>query len=232
MKFSIDDGLFELFPGLRIGCLICRIDNSRYGKDLLEGALEAIQKGLGYEKPQDHPRIRVWREAFAALRVSPSKYQSSVESLVRRALKGGFFPRVNPLVDLYNALSLEFLVPVGGHDLGAVEGDLRLGFASGTETFTPIEGGEEETAEEGEVIYRDDKSVLTRRWVWRQSNKDRVTARTRCVFIPIDVLDALPPTMPGEVMDRFDDYFRQNGTGEIVYGDMLSAQKRSVEFTF
>jgi DNA/RNA-binding domain of Phe-tRNA-synthetase-like protein len=85
MKFSIDDGLFELFPGLRIGCLICRIDNSRYGEHLLEGVIQRIQTGFGYERPQDHPRIRAWREAFAALRVSPSKYQSSIESLVRKA---------------------------------------------------------------------------------------------------------------------------------------------------
>ncbi|MGA3173161.1 MAG: phenylalanine--tRNA ligase beta subunit-related protein [Syntrophorhabdales bacterium] len=232
MKFSIDERLFELFSDLKIGFLVCRIDNSRYGEDSLDSTLERIRTGFRYEKPQDHPHIKAWREAFGKLRMSPSKYQSSIESLVRRALKGGFFPRVNPLVDLYNTLSLEFMVPIGGHDLAPLEGDLYLGFAKGTETFTPMEGGEEETAEEGEVVYKDDRSVLTRRWVWRQSGKDKVTTRTTSVFIPIDVLGGLSPTMPEEAMERFGSHFRQNRNGEVIYSDVLSTLKTSAEFTF
>ena len=163
--------------------------------------------------------------------MSPSKYQSSIESLVRRALKGGFFPRVNPLVDLYNAISLEFLVPIGGHDLSPLDGNIVLGFARGTESFTPMEGGEEETAEKGEVTYRDDRSVLTRRWVWRQSNKDKVTAETTSVFMPIDVLDGLSPALPEAIMERIGSYLRENRTGEVILRDVLTSQKTSVEFT-
>jgi DNA/RNA-binding domain of Phe-tRNA-synthetase-like protein len=230
--FSVDRGLFDFFPGLKIGVLVCRVDNTRYGEDILEPTLERLRTGFGFEKPQDHPHVKAWREAFGVLGMSASKYQSSIESLVRRALKGGFFPRVNPLVDLYNAISLEFLVPIGGHDLSPLDGNIILGFAKGTEPFTPMEGGEEETAEKGEVIYRDDRSVLTRRWVWRQSNKDKVTPETKSVFIPIDVLDGLSPNLPEAIMERVGRYLRENRTGEVVLRDVLTSQKTSVEFTF
>ena len=232
MTFSIDTSLFDLFPDLKIGVLVCRVDNTRYGEDVLESALERLRAGFGFEKAQDHPHVQAWRQAFAALGMSPSKYQSSVESLVRRALKGGVFPRVNPLVDLYNAVSLEFLVPMGGHDLAPLEGDIVLGFAEGTEPFTPLEGGEEEIVEKGEVTYRDRRSVLTRRWVWRQSRKDKVTTETTSVFMPIDVLGGLSPDLPGAVMERVARYFEENRTGKIVASDVLTSRNTSMDFAF
>jgi DNA/RNA-binding domain of Phe-tRNA-synthetase-like protein len=228
--FSIDERLFEFFPGLKIGVLVCRVDNTKYGEDILEPALARIREGFGFEKPQDHPNVRLWRQAFNKLGISAAKYQTSIESLVRRALKGGVFPRVNPLVDLYNAISLEFLVPMGGHDISPLDGNIFLGFADGSEPFTPMEGGEEEPVEKGEVVYKDDRSILTRRWVWRQSNKDKVTADTKSVFMPIDVLEGLPSTLAEEVMERVSAYLRDNGSGEVLYRDILFREKRSAEF--
>ena len=231
MIFAVDERLFEAFPGLRIGFLVCRVDNTKYGEDLLEAALAGIRTGFGYEKPQDHPNVKAWRQAFNKLGISAAKYQSSVESLVRRALKGGVFPRVNPLVDLYNAISLEFLVPMGGHDLAPLDGNIFLGFADGNEPFTPMEGGEDEVADKGEAVYKDDRSVLTRRWVWRQSDKDKVTAKTASVFMPIDVMEGLPPTLAEKAMKRAGDYLRENRSGEVIHADILTREKRSADFT-
>jgi len=228
--FAVDERLFEVFPDLQIGVLVCRVDNTKYGEDMLEPALAGIRTGFGYEKPQDHPNVKAWRQAFNKLGISAAKYQSSIESLVRRALKGGAFPRVNPLVDLYNAISLEFLVPMGGQDLAPLDGDIFLGFPDGNEPFTRMEGGEDEVAEKGEVVYRDDRSVLTRRWVWRQSNKDKVTAKTSSVFMPIDVMEGLPRTLTEDVMERVSGYLRENMSGEVVSRDILTREKRSAKF--
>jgi len=230
MIFSIDEKLFEAFPDLKIGVLVSRVDNTKYGEDLLEPALSRIRESFGFEKAQDHPNVKAWRQAFNKLGIPAAKYQSSIESLVRRALKGGVFPRINPLVDLYNAISLEFLVPMGGHDLSPLDGNIFLGFASGGEPFTPMEGGEDEAAERGEVVYKDDRSVLTRRWVWRQSNKDKVAAKTKSVFMPIDVLGGLPSNLPEEMMDKVGAYLRDIGSGEVLCRDILSAEKRSLDF--
>jgi DNA/RNA-binding domain of Phe-tRNA-synthetase-like protein len=230
MIFSVDDRLFEVFPGLRIGVLVCSVDNTKYGKDILEPALARVRAGFGYEKAQDHPSVKAWRLAFNRLGIPAAKYQSSIESLLRRALKGGVFPRVNPLVDLYNAVSLEFLVPMGGHDILPLEGDISLCYADGGEPFTPMEGGEDEAAEKGEVVYKDSRSVLTRRWVWRQSNKDKVTPETRRVFMPVDVMEGLPPALAEDAMERVAEYLREHGSGEVLHRDVLRSQKRSTEF--
>jgi len=80
------------------------------------------------------------------------------------------------------------------------------------------------------VVYRDERSVLTRRWVWRQSNKDKVTAKTSSVFMPIDVMEGLPRTLTEDMMERVSAYLRENRSGEVVYRDILTREKRSANF--
>ena len=230
MKFTIDKRLFDLFPDLSVGTLVCRIDNTKYGDDLLDSILERLRTNFPYEKPQDHPHIKVWRQAFAKAGISASKYPSSIESLLRRALKGGPFPRVNPIVDLYNAFSLEYLVPVGGHDLSPLEGNVFLGFADGGERFTPMDGGDQEAAEKNEIVYKDAKDVLTRRWVWRQSNKDKVTPHTKYVFMPIDIMEGVDAALCHEIMERIDSRLTRDAIGSIIHKDVVTASHQSTEF--
>jgi DNA/RNA-binding domain of Phe-tRNA-synthetase-like protein len=232
MIFSIDEGIFSLFPSLKIGVLVGEIDNTKYGEDRLEEVLDDVKVHFSFERPQDHPNIRIWREAFKKLGIPTSKYQSSIEALLKRALKGGPFPRINPLVDLYNAVSLRRLVPIGGHALDPIEGNISLCFAQGKETFIPMDLGEQETVEKGEVIYRDDREVLTRRWVWRQSNKDKVLNETTHVFIPIDVMQGLPDWLCQRVMTDMGESIINNGYGRIVHKDILTEDKFQTEFKY
>jgi DNA/RNA-binding domain of Phe-tRNA-synthetase-like protein len=231
MIFSIEDRLFELFPGLTVGVLVARVDNTRYGDDVLESSLALVRAAFDSHNIEEHPNITAWQEAFAKAGMSDGLYESSVESLLVRALKRGVFPRVNPLVDLCVSASLEFLVPVGSHDISTLEGDICLGFAKGHEPFTPMEGGEDEVAAKGEVIYRDDRSVLTRGWVWRQSRKGRVSADSRTVFMPIDIMGGLSATLANGVMDRIGAYLHENGSGEVIHRDIVTQHKTLVEFT-
>ena len=232
MIFSIDEGIFNLFPSLKIGALVAEIDNTKYGEDRLEEVLDDVKVHFSFERPQDHPNIRVWREAFKKLGVPTSKYQSSIESLLKRVLKGGPFPRINPLVDLYNAISLRRLVPIGGHALDPIDGNISLCFAEGKETFIPMDLGEQEIVEKGEAIYRDDKDVLTRRWVWRQSNKDNVLNETTHVFIPIDVMEGLPDWLCQSVIRDMEESIIKNGYGKIIHRDILTKEKLQTEFAF
>lgn len=230
MVFSVDEKLFELFPGLKIGFIVCEIENMQYGEDNLEAIIEDLRSKFPYQKPQEHPNIKVWREAFNKLGISASKYYSSIESLLRRILKGSPFPRINPFVDLYNAISIKYLVPMGGHAIEALEGNIALCFANGNEPFIPMDAGAAETVDKGEVVYKDDKEVLTRRWVWRQCDKDKVTAQTKSVFIPIDVLQGLPDGLCETVMSEIENEIVKNHYGSVVFRDILTKAKTSAAF--
>jgi DNA/RNA-binding domain of Phe-tRNA-synthetase-like protein len=165
MHFLIQKRLFDLFPDLTIGVVVAKgLDNTRPSEeieDLLTRTVEETRRHFVTDKAQDHPRIKPWRDAFSKLGISGSKFPSSVESMARRILKGDPIPRINPLVDLYNSVSIKFLVPMGGHDLDTLEGNVHLRFAEGWEPFTPMGGGETTIVPKGELVYRDDREVLT-----------------------------------------------------------------------
>ncbi len=87
-----------------------------------------------------HAHLAAWQEAYRSFGAKPQRTPSSVEALGQRAVKGGL-PRVNWLVDLYNAISVAHGLPVGGEDAGRFVGALRLIRASGQEPFDTIKDG-------------------------------------------------------------------------------------------
>jgi DNA/RNA-binding domain of Phe-tRNA-synthetase-like protein len=139
----------------------------------LLGAAEQTVRGSGLERAADDPRIAAWRAVFSEFGSKPSRYPCSAESLLARVLKGDALPRINALVDTYNAISLKHVIPVGGEDLDELRGELRL-----------------VRADDGEVVWRDDVGVNCRRWNWRQEPRTRLTEGTKNAFF---VFDQLPP---------------------------------------
>jgi len=235
MFFSIQKELFDHLPDLTIGMVVAKgLDNTHPSSEidqLLQQAIEALKKNFVGGKAQDHPRIKPWRNAFAKLGISGSKFPSSVESMARRILKGDPFPLINPLVDLYNSISLRYLVPMGGHDLDTLQGDIYLRFTEGWEPFTPMGGGERVTVPKGELVYRDDQEVLTRNWVWRQCEKDKATEKTRNIFIPIDVLGEVGSELADEIVRDLSEGVSKF-LGGTLFSAILNRENPSVAFSF
>jgi lysyl-tRNA synthetase class 2 len=125
-----------------------------------------------------HPKIAAWRQAFSQFGARPSKYQASIEALVRRARRGDALPPINAMVAVYNALSLRFLLPVGGDDLDLVSGGLHLRAAKGDELFKPLGADADDPPEPGEIVYADDAKVLCRRWSWRGGESSKISPAT------------------------------------------------------
>ena len=156
-------------------------------------AAEAHLRDSGLERATDHPHIAAWRAAFSAFGAKPSRYPSSAEALITRVLKGQPLPRVNVLVDLYNAVSVRHVVPLGGEDADRLEGPLHLTSTAGGEPFDPRgDGTDVEHLAAGEVVWRDDRGVTCRRWNWRQGRRTQLTEATTRAFFVFDRLDGMP----------------------------------------
>jgi DNA/RNA-binding domain of Phe-tRNA-synthetase-like protein len=70
------------------------------------------------------------RALYRRFGIDPTRVRPSSEALLRRLKKGEALPRVNSLVDVANALSVQLQVPVGLYDLEKVRGEelvVRLG---------------------------------------------------------------------------------------------------------
>ena len=233
MFFSIQKEIFDILPDLTIGMVVAKgVDNTHPSKeidDLLAKAVEEVKKNFVGDKAQEHPRIKPWRTAFSKLGISGSKFPSSIESMARRILKGDPFPKINPLVDLYNSVSLRFLVPMGGHDLDTLEGNIHLRFTEGWEPFTPMGSGETVTVPKGELVYCDDREVLTRNWVWRQCEKDKVTEKSKNIFIPIDVLGEVGGERANEIILELSKLIPRY-LGGTLFSAILNSKNPHVEF--
>lgn len=138
--------------------------------------------------------LESWRVAFRRFGANPKKTPSSVEALWKRVSKSGVLPAIDPLVDLYNTLSIRFGAPFGGEDADCYESVPRLVLASGTEPFDTVRDGAPVTeyAEPGEIVWCDNRGVTCRRWNWRQCKRTALTARSTNLWFIIDRLPPMP----------------------------------------
>ncbi|MFD4762885.1 B3/4 domain-containing protein [Streptomyces sp. NPDC058439] len=165
---------------------------------LLDEATRRLSERLDGRAPHEDPHLAAWRDAYTAFGAKPSRTRNSAEALARRALTDAGLPRINLLVDLYNAISVAHLIPVGGEDTDRIKGAMRLVRATGQEPFSTVAGGEEavEHPEPGEVVWCDDEGVTCRRWNWRQGVRTRLTEESvNAVFL----LERLAPMTIGEL---------------------------------
>ena len=192
----VDPAVHERFPDYVALVLVASgIANgpSDAGSEAQLAAAEDQLRASGLQTAKEHPHIAAWRAAFSAFGSKPSRYPSSAEALMTRVLKGEPLPRINVLVDLYNAVSVRHAVPLGGEDADRLEGPLHLTITDGGEPFDPRgDGADVESVGAGEVVWRDDRGVTCRRWNWRQGRRTQLTEATTRAFFVFDRLDGLP----------------------------------------
>jgi DNA/RNA-binding domain of Phe-tRNA-synthetase-like protein len=196
MRLRIAPDVLALFPNALIGVVRVRgCDNAVQSPEiaaLLRQAEAGARAAFAGAALAEEPRIACWREAYRAFGASPKKSPSSIENLLRRVTKGEALRPIHPLVDLYNAVSLEHVLPAGGEDLERIQGDVVLCRAGAAEPPVLLLGDTEaRPPHPGEVIYRDDLSAVCRRWNWKEADRTKLTAATRQAIL---VIEALPPT--------------------------------------
>ena len=193
MQFIIEGDFWNLFPDAMIGTVVVHgVDNTRNvdtSAQLLDEQIARTAQALADADFPSLPAVAPWRAAYQQFGVKPSKFKSSIENLLRSAASGRL-RSINPLVDLYNVVSLSHQLPCGGEDLAAVQGPIRLTRAAGGEDFIPLGGSEPEPPPPGVVIYRDDLGVICSCWNWREADRTKLTERTTDAFLCIE---ALPP---------------------------------------
>ena len=193
-RAEVDPAVLALRPDYR--ALLLAVDGIEPGpsddasEQLLRRAEASACAALAERPVEDLPHVAAWREAYRAFGAKPQRTRNSLEALLRRVETG--LPRVNRLTDVYNAVSVLHLVPLGGEDLDRYTGPPRLVRATGQERFETAESGQTvvEHPDVGEVVWCDDVGVTCRRWNWRQARRTQLTDGTTSALF---VLDALAP---------------------------------------
>lgn len=200
LTYTIAPEIFEKFPGYARGVVLAlELQNGPSPARLIELLRQSeatVRAQADIESIAEHPRIKPWREAYKGFGAKPSEFRSSVEAMARRALRNDLLPSINALVDIGNIVSLQHLLPVGGHSINELTQDISLRLATGEENFVPFGSTETEHPLPGEVIFVEGNTVLTRRWTWRQANHTLTLPETHSIEINID---RLPPVEMEEI---------------------------------
>jgi DNA/RNA-binding domain of Phe-tRNA-synthetase-like protein len=192
-KFVIEDDFWSLFPSARIGVVVCYgIDNTikdidKYKEMILNSEKEAL-KHLQNAEFSSNEVIKVWREAFQKFKTKKGA-RSSIEALLKRVNNGNHLGTINPLVDIYNSISLRYALPCGGEDIDTFTSDIRLTKAVGNENFVTLGTDENAPPYEGEIIYKDNEGAICRCWNWREAVRTMLTENTKNAFLCIELID-------------------------------------------
>jgi DNA/RNA-binding domain of Phe-tRNA-synthetase-like protein len=186
MDFRIADEVKQL--GVRGAfAVLTGLDNRAYHSEFATLSAQLARRLRAELTPafvDADPVLRGFRDLHDALKRSNKRFPSSAEALVSLFLRRGVVPQINPLVDIYNAVSLETRLSLGAHDLRAVQGDITLKISDGSERFVPLGAAQPEPINAGEYCYVDQTGEVLCRLEHRQCERTKVTpATTGCFYI-------------------------------------------------
>ncbi len=197
-KFIADPSFWELFPDAAIGVLTVKdVDEAaqlspdqagevaQLLKEANAAALSHLDEGVALSQNR---AVAVWREAYQKF---PTKKgaRCSIEALLKRVSKGEPVGSIAPTVDITNAISLKYALPIGVENMDAFDGDLHLGAMAGGEDFLPIGSSESDPPRPGELAYYDAAGVVCRCWNWRDGQRTQVTDSTTAEFVAMECVD-------------------------------------------
>ena len=203
-KFIAEESFWELFPEAAIGVVVATgmkptgevpfEDSAAIAKLLAEANTQA-DRHLTSNTISQNEAVRVWREAYQRFKTKKGA-RCSIENLLKRVLKGNPVGSITPSVDIYNAISLKYALPVGGEDIDSFEGDLRLGITEGGDAFCALGEDENDPTLAGELCYRDDAGAVCRCWNWRDGRRTALSDDSKSAFLVIECVD---PTRLGDL---------------------------------
>jgi DNA/RNA-binding domain of Phe-tRNA-synthetase-like protein len=193
MRFTAHPVVFERFPGIRLAVVVARSIDNRPPRPEVDDRWRrawgrAADEVATYGNPQSHPRVAPWRVRLRAAGAHHRDHPASIEALLRRAAKGGEPFSIDPLVDLYNAISLEHVMPAGGFDLAAVRGPIELRATRAGDRFHGLDEPAPIEVPPGELAYCDGTTVLTRHVVWKQGREGLISEATTDAFLVSEAL--------------------------------------------
>jgi DNA/RNA-binding domain of Phe-tRNA-synthetase-like protein len=158
------------------------------------------------------------------MRLKPTQYRCASESLLRRLRKEGTMPRIHPLIDVCNSLSMAYAIPVAVLDAGRIAGDLQVRHANGDERYLNF-AGEVEQPDPREVSFVDAAgNAHARRWTHRQSGLSAVRAETSEVLIVAEAMHEGGTHDIARLVDAIGDALR-DAWGLAAQRALLSAQR-------
>lgn len=196
-QVKICSDFWDLFPDAAIGMAVVRniptsdALNSRVYDEISKFLAESVRDAQAFDvNPtfSQNPVVAIWREAYTKF---PKKKgaRCSFENLFKRSLRDSCLPSISPTVDISNAISLKYGLPIGAENIDALVGDLRIAKANGDEDFEPLGEGKQDPPVAGELCYLDDEGAVCRCLNWRDGVRTSVSDTTPHQIFLMECID-------------------------------------------
>lgn len=198
--FEIGKDVREKFPGMKVG--VALIENAKVhqrNKDLEKLKKETLKEFSRMQMTDidEIPSIKAYRNIFKAFGVDWHSRRPSADALLRRVVQGKGLYNVNTLVDAYNVAVLESKIALGAFDLDKLILPVTLKLAREDEEITLLGELEPTRIKEKEMVYADQRRIMTLDLNYRDCDYTKITAETKNVILFADGYQGISS---GEVM--------------------------------
>lgn len=220
-KLFVEEKFKQVFPDYKLAVVICKnIDNHLEDENICRKLLDDAQKqSLKFIKNENFSTnevIQIWRDAYSKFKTKKGA-RSSIEALLKRVSKGNDIGTINPLVDIYNSISLKYGLPCGGEDIDKFASNIRLTKADGNENFITYGNDVSEPPYEGEIIYKDDEGAICRCFNYRECVRTCLSNDTTKAFTIIETVDPKSKERLTQVIEELSELIKQHLKAEKKY---------------
>ncbi|WLV77526.1 phenylalanine--tRNA ligase beta subunit-related protein [Lacticaseibacillus parahuelsenbergensis] len=185
MNFIVDPRVLALGVKIR-GVELTSVDNHAYPqalKEMIANEIKQVLTTLDRDQIKTDPFIQGFWDLHRAVHLPKRNNTPAPATLLKLILKRGELAPINPVVDLYNLISIQSHLALGAHDIDRIDGNVNLRLTTGTEKFVPIgANGQPEPVKAGEYAYIDDSNEIICHLETRQMEKTKVTAETNHLY--------------------------------------------------
>lgn len=227
MTFTAEGKTTEVLDGLNLGYIyFTGVDNSKSNREvdriIEEACRNTVQKFKGKEATQD-PTIRGVRLFFSRLGIDPTKNRPSGEALIKRIVDGKGLYRVNAVVDVNNAVSLETGCPCGVYDASKLVGTaITIMIGSPGQTYEGIGGNP--VNGEGKILTADSQGVFG--GPVADSKRTSITLETKDVLMLIYHPDSAPIDVLTKGMERAARHMEASTGAKAQYSSVYSIKNK------
>ena len=233
MKFVIENKVFETLNDMCVAVIVAKgIDNSKKIDEIssmLKDSITNAEKEFENIKVKESEYIKCYREAFQKLNINPNKFMCSIEALLTRISKKKGMPEINAVVDLVNAVSIKYKLPMGAHDLDSMKEDFYIRYSVNGDIFLPFGETNTEEVDNNELVYVTSNDVRTRRWIWRQSEHGKIIETSSNIIFPIDAFIGVNDDKAIKARDELSELLSKFFKCEIKTG-LIDAKNNYIEF--
>jgi DNA/RNA-binding domain of Phe-tRNA-synthetase-like protein len=214
MKITVKKSVFKKYSKLKIAFVFVEcIDNSmklEESKHLLKETEQLIGFTFNKDTAETHLLISPWKTAQEEFGKEAKHYQTSVERLINKVIKGKTTATGNVVGNLSKYLALKHIVPFGVDNFDKIKGDLIFDLASGREKVGVLRN-----LKKGALYYKDDKSILGTKLDYWKSKRTALDKKSKSVLIHFEILPPVNGKKLGELLKETKDLVKTFCDGKV-----------------